>query len=275
MKELLTEKYKDIIPLFKEQHFVNRIRSHLERTPVSKKVFVDNIKNPTTAVIYVKPRLMFGGKADNTDFNKEIGKFLYAILKPVLKKENISGIDCYLTNNEWIKNIDSIVEEPIFYNRYYYEISELKQKNWRDFIPEGFSLEPVDFSLLERKHLKNYDWLLEEIEENWKPFEKGLQENRGFYLVKEDKEIVSWCTTEYLTDENEIEVGIATKEEYQKRGFALLVGSATADYCLTKYKTVGWHCTDSNLGSIKTAEKIGYMKKKEYPQVWISFRKKK
>jgi len=105
---------------------------------------------------------------------------------------------------------------------------------------------------------------MEEIEENWIPFEEGLKENRGFYLVRDDEEIVCWCTTEYLTDNNEIEVGIATREEYKRRGFALLVGSATAEYCLSKYKSVGWHCTTTNIGSYKTAEKIGYKRVKEY-----------
>ena len=67
-----------------------------------------------------------------------------------------------------------------------------------------------------------------------------------------------------MTDDNEIEVGIATREEYQKRGFASIVGSATAEYCLVNYKSVGWHCTDINIGSQKTAEKIGYEKVREY-----------
>jgi len=111
---------------------------------------------------------------------------------------------------------------------------------------------------LEKKHLVNYDWLIEEIEENWLPFEEYLKETRGFYLLKDNKEIVSWCTLEYLTDENEIEVGIATKEEYHKEGFATIVGSATAEFALTRYKSVGWNCSVGNVSSCKAAEKIGF-----------------
>ncbi len=86
----------------------------------------------------------------------------------------------------WEEGVKSVLKDPYPYNRYYYEIKEMKLKNWRELIPEGFSIEPVDLTLMEKDYLKNYDWLMEEIEEDWKPFEEGLKENRGFYLVRDD-----------------------------------------------------------------------------------------
>jgi RimJ/RimL family protein N-acetyltransferase len=227
-------------------------------------VFVDDSKNPQTAVILIIPRLFFGGRVDNQEFNRKLRELLYDNLVLKFQEKGFLEIDCYFSNSNWEVGVKSVLKDPFPYNRYYYEIKEVKLKNWRDLIPEGYNIEPVDLSLLEKKYLKNYDWLIKEIEENWLPFELGLIENRGFYLVREDEEIVSWCTTEYLTDDNEIEVGIATRDEYQGRGFASIVGSATAEYCLTKYKSVGWHCTSTNIGSFKTAEKIGYRRITEY-----------
>jgi len=264
IEELEKNDFHKVEYLFSERTFINSFRSHLERTPVPKQVFVDDTKNPQTAVIIVIPRLFFGGRADNEEFNKELRKILYEDLVLKFKEKEFLEIDCYISNSGWEEAVKSVLKDPFLYNRYYYEIEEVKLKNWRKFIPEGYSVKPVDLTLLEKDYLKNYDWLIEEIEENWLPLEEGLKENRGFYLVRELEELVCWCTTEYLTDDNEIEIGIATREEYQRRGFASIVGSATAEYCLTKYKSVGWHCTTTNIGSHKTAEKIGYKRMREY-----------
>ncbi|MCE7741228.1 MAG: GNAT family N-acetyltransferase [Candidatus Heimdallarchaeota archaeon] len=256
--ELPKENYLDVKHLFKDKSYLNIFRSHLERTPIEKKVFVDNLENPQTAIIYGFPRLFFGGKADNEKFNSEFRRFLYEDLIKEYLNKNQHEVDCYFANDEWLEGVKNVLKEPFFYDRYYYEIKKIKLENWRDLIPENYSLEPVDLSLLEKKHLVNYDWLIEEIEENWVPFEEYLNEIRGFYLLRNNEEIVSWCTLEYLTEDNEIEVGIATKSEFQNKGFASIVGSAAAEYSLTKYKSVGWNCSVGNVGSCKTAEKIGF-----------------
>ena len=256
LEELEERDFHKVKYLFSKRAFINCIRSHLERTPIPKQVFVNDTKNPQTAVIVVIPRLFFGGRADNEEFNKELRTLLYEELVLKFKEKKFLEIDCYISNDVWEEGVKSVLKDPSPYSRYYYEIKEVKLKNWRDLIPEGYSIEPVDLTVIEKNYLKNYDWLIEEIEENWIPFEEGLKENRGFYLLREDEEIVSWCTTEYLTDDNNIEVGIATREEYQERGFASIVGSATAEYCLTKYKSIGWHCTTANVGSYKTINGI-------------------
>ena len=271
--ELPKEKYREIRHLFEDKSYLNIFRSHLERTPIKKSVYVDNLENPQTAVMIVIPRLFFGGKGDNRAFNSEFREFLFGKLKNEFLDRSQHEVDCYFANEDWKEGVKHVLIEPYFYDRYYYEIKELKQANWRDIIPERYSIEPVNLSLLEKNYLENYDWLIEEIEENWLPFEENLKEIKGFYLVKEDKEIVAWCTLEYLTDENEIEVGIATREEYRKKGFATIVGSATAEYALTKYKSVGWNCSISNVGSWKTAEKIGYELQMQYTKAGCFFNK--
>ncbi|MFW9820718.1 MAG: GNAT family N-acetyltransferase [Candidatus Thorarchaeota archaeon] len=264
LEELEKSDFHNVKHLFIERTFINIFRSHLERTPIPKKVFVDNIDNPHTAIIIAIPQLFFGGRADNKEFNRELKKILYETLLLEFKEKDFMEIDCYFSNRAWEEEVNYILKDPYLYNRYYYEINELKLKNWRELVPEDYNIEPIDLSLLSKDYLKNYGWLIEEIKENWVPFEEGLKEKRGFYLVKENSEIVSWCTTEYLTEDNCIEVGIATREEYQGRGFASIVGSATAEYCLSKYKSLGWHCLATNIGSYKTAEKIGYERVREY-----------
>ncbi len=273
IEELIEKDFPKVKKLFGERPFINRFRSHLERTNVPKQVFVDNTDDPQTAVIVVflhdsfTVEFYFGGRADNEEFNKELR------IDPdcVNKGDKILDIRCFFSNSGWEEGIKSILKDPTFYNRYYHEIKELKLKNWRELIPEGYSIEPVDLTLLEKNYLNDYgwyDWLFHvPLKKHWFPFEECLKENRGFLLIREDDEIVSFCTQEFLTEENDIEMNIATKAEYRRRGFASIVGSATAEICLSRYDSVGWHCTSTNIGSYKTAEKIGYERIKEHKGV--------
>jgi Tfp pilus assembly protein PilF len=260
--------------LFEDRPFIHNFRSQLERSPIPKQVFVDNTDDPQTAVIvvfrhgYSKIELFFGGRADNEVFNKDLRMMLYE--EPILKnmEEKFVEIYCELSNNDWEEGIKSVLKDPYLYNRYYHEIKELKLKNWRDLIPEGFSIEPIDLTLMEKSHLKDDGWynylFYIPLRRHWFPFEEGLKENRGFILVREDEEVVSVCHLANLTKDDDIELSIGTLGEYRRRSFASIVGAATAEYCLTKFKTVGWHCTSTNVGSYKTAEKIGFGRVIEY-----------
>ncbi|MFW9851395.1 MAG: GNAT family N-acetyltransferase [Candidatus Thorarchaeota archaeon] len=261
------ERYKEIIHLFDKSRFISSFRSHLELISVSKEVFVDDIENPQSALVMVNQMGFLGGKANNNTFNKALFDYFFIEKKEEFIDLYNGSFFFYVESDDWINALYKVVPYPFAEDRYYYEIEELANKNWREMIPEGYTIEPINYTLLDRNYLKNYDWIMGVIEEAWSPFEERLKEIRGFYLLKGNEEIVSWCTTEYLTLENDIEVNIATREEYQRKGFGLIVGSATAEYCLAKYKTVGWHCAKRNIGSIKTAEKIGFKRKFEYRNI--------
>ena len=275
MIEELTEKdFHKVKHLFEEKPFIEGLRSTLERIPIPKQVFVDNTDDPQTAVIVVfrhcdlQINLFFGGRADNEEFNKEFREKFFKdhILKD---KEDFVKFWCELSNNDWEKRIKSVFKDPSIFTRYYHEIKKLKLKNWRALIPEGYSVEPIDLTLMEKDHLKNdwwYNYLFYvPLMTHWFPFEEGLKEPRGYLLMREDKEIVSFCNPGYLTEDNDIEVyGIGTFAEYRRKGFASIVGAAAAEYCLPRYKSIRWVCTSTNIGSYKTAEKIGYERIGEY-----------
>ncbi len=268
---LPADRYIEIIHLFDKARYANAVRSHLQLTSVKKHVFVDDSAAPQTALVLMRQKGFLGGRTDNEIFNQEIADYLFKERKQEFIDLYNGDVFFYIETEDWIEALRKVFPYPFINERYYYEIEEIADSNWREKIPEGYSVEPVDLSFLDRKHLKNFEWLRNEIEECWTPLEENLIEIRGFYLLKDNKEIVSWCTTEYLTLENDIEVGVATREEYRGKGFATIVGSATAECCLSKYSSVGWHCAKRNIGSVKTAEKIGFRRKKEYRNIGCTF----
>jgi hypothetical protein len=83
--------------------------------------------------------------------------------------------------------------------------------------------------------------------------------------------MVSWCITDCVSG-NQCEVGIHTAEKFRKRGLATITVAATVDYCLSNgFTSVGWHCGDDNIGSWKTAEKVGFEKTKDYVHYYCMF----
>ena len=275
IEELEEKDFHKVKHLFEDRPYIEGLRSTLERITIPIHVLVDNKEDPQTAVIVVfwhsdlRIWLYFGGRADNEEFNKEFRRLLYE--EPILKdkEKQLVGFWVELSNTGWEEGIKSVIKDPHPDIRLYHEIKELELKNWRDLVPEGYSVEPIDLSLMEKNHLKNDIWynglFRGVLRIHWFPYEEGLKDIRGFLLVREDKEIVSFCILGFLTEDNDIEVfSIGTIGKYRRRGFASIVGAATVEYCLSKYKSIKWVCTSTNVGSYKTAEKIGYERIGEY-----------
>ena len=261
------ERYKEIIHLFDKGRFISSFRSHLELISAVKEVFVDNLNNPQSTLVMVNNKGFLGGATNNNTFNKALFDYFFIEKKEEFIELYNGGVFFYIETDDWINELVKIIPNLFAEDRYYYEIENLANKNWKEMIPEGYTIEPVNLTLLERSYLKNFDWIKKEVERDWSPLEESLKEIRGFYLLRDNEEIVSLCTTQYLTLDKNIEVSIATRGEYQRKGFGTIVGSATSEYCISKYKTVGWHCAKKNIGSIKTAEKIGFKRKHEYRNI--------
>jgi len=75
---------------------------------------------------------------------------------------------------------------------------------------------------------------------------------------------VSWSLADCRSGDA-CEIGIHTAEPYRRRGLATLTAAATVEYALSNgFSTVGWQCSEDNLGSIGTAEKVGFERERDY-----------
>lgn len=65
--------------------------------------------------------------------------------------------------------------------------------------------------------------------------------------------------------DNRIEIGVKTEKEYRAKGLGAITAAATVHASLLKgIDRIGWHCVDTNIGSIKIAEKLGFKLVKKY-----------
>jgi RimJ/RimL family protein N-acetyltransferase len=217
-------------------------------------VYVDDVGQPQTAYIRAGDGHYLAGVPDNHSFNVAVNA--------ALPRDTYFVLFC--NPEQWQDALDVVLKDTYALRaaRRYYTLQQLKMADWRDRIPEGFSMHPVDAKLL-AKGLKNTDSVLDWIDEEWMSVDAYLEQGFGFCLVH-DAEIVSWSLADYVSG-NRCEIGITTAWEHRRQGLGTLAAAANAAQTVAQgFTTIGWHCWDNNVGSIGVAEKVGFQKAADY-----------
>jgi RimJ/RimL family protein N-acetyltransferase len=143
------------------------------------------------------------------------------------------------------------------HRRHHYVCRELQLTDWASLIPQGFELIRAA-ELLDARELKNYGRLMEVFDNFGSP---DAFTRHGFGLCLTDGEtIVTRCLTD-CTSGSRCEIGIWTDPTYRRRGLAAATVAAMVEHCLSEgFEQIGWHCLENNLGSIRTAERVGFSK---------------
>jgi RimJ/RimL family protein N-acetyltransferase len=215
-------------------------------------VFVDCEDNPTTVLIQTSECNLLAGNPNNEKFNSEV-------------KEELDFWDGFIIDtDEWEAKISEVHENKFIrkYKRRHYILSKLKYDDYKQHVKKGFSLEKVDPSYLSKCNLKNWEKVMDWVN-NWGSIENFNKYGAGFMIRNEDT-IVSWSLTDCIYDKRAA-IGVHCDPNYRKNGFGAIAAAATADYCLCNGITeIDWSCVDTNVGSIAIAEKLGFVRKNDY-----------
>ncbi|SHK26645.1 GNAT acetyltransferase [Clostridium cavendishii DSM 21758] len=210
-------------------------------------IYVNNIDNPTSALIKTSECNLIAGNSNDEVFNSEVSSELDFW-------DQLVPDSC-----EWMDKIPTIHKNHFIrkYKRRHYVLFNDKFVDCNAPLKEGYILEKVDISFLRKNSFENSERILEILAENWSDDEKFKKYGTG-YLIRNDKIIVSWSLSD-CSFKKTIAIGIYTDERYRKNGFAKIAAAATIRDCFTKgYEKIDWLCVDSNKGSIATAEKLGF-----------------
>jgi RimJ/RimL family protein N-acetyltransferase len=169
-------------------------------------------------------------------------------------------------SSDWKKRIPLIFEEGEFKERLihhytYYEKNYQLLKDWREQVPSHLEIKRVTKEILETENLPNIGEVKYCATALWQTVDRYDKEAIGFCLMNKEA-IAAWCTTDYIVG-NDCELYIETFEGFQRKGYATIVASAMIEECLKRNYTIHWHCWKTNIGSIKTAVKIGFDLKNE------------
>ncbi|MAU13671.1 MAG: hypothetical protein CL607_27895 [Anaerolineaceae bacterium] len=128
--------------------------------------------------------------------------------------------------------------------------------------PENYHLRPIDAGLLNDPDLTVPDHIHSWVRYNWGSQAHYLREGFGMG-IEHDGRIVSWSLADCRSG-SRCEIGIQTQKTFRRQGLAAVVAAACADLAFAKgFTEVGWHCDADNIGSWKTAMKVGFVKERD------------
>jgi GNAT superfamily N-acetyltransferase len=234
------------------------------------KIFVDDRKSPSSAFTWLKGRAWLAGNPDNDTFNEALPQLLEETYYKLLRDHKAEGFLLYYRPDGWKNRMDYLFDKMprIEALRYRYHLDPTT-RSWEIPVPHGLILHPIDASLLSKKHLKNLDDVVEEMQSERFTEQDFLEKSFGYCAII-DKVIAGWCTSEYNVGKR-CELGITTAEGYRRRGIATLTATAIIRHALSSgINDIGWHSYADNKPSIATAKSLGFTKHCEYPVCLIT-----
>lgn len=128
---------------------------------------------------------------------------------------------------------------------------------------DGYRVRTIDHALLEDASLIIPDHIEDWIDGNWGGVENYLARGFGMCITHEGR-VVSWSLCDCVSGKR-CEIGIQTDPAYRQQGLAAITAAACVRHALTNgFTEVGWHCDAENIGSWKTALKVGFVKERDY-----------
>jgi GNAT superfamily N-acetyltransferase len=227
-------------------------------------LYVDDARQPTALLARARHRFLLAGFSGNAAFNQSVQEWFADAIYPQALARGEELFTLYYAHLDWESQMDVLLPEkyPILTRREYYEANH-PGHDWRDLIPAGFSLRPVDADLLRHTHLANLDALKEEMCSERPSVEDFLANSFGVCTIKGDQ-IAGWCLSEYNTA-GRCEIGIETRPAYRRLGLATAMTCALMETALANGVTrIGWHCYARNTASAAAARKAGFSKVCDY-----------
>jgi GNAT acetyltransferase len=126
-------------------------------------------------------------------------------------------------------------------------------------IPEGYYLKRITKEEMPLLAVFNLD-----LENKfWKSEEDFLQNGFGYCMFSALHEPASICYTACIAG-NVAEIDVATLQPYQQKNLAKKVVYEFLEHCIENNLIANWDCFEDNVGSLKTANSLGYKRVFEY-----------
>jgi len=143
----------------------------------------------------------------------------------------------------------------LFRKQFVFNEEKFRQlENWRDQIPAGFTLHPIDRALLQKVGADMFPWPSPEA---------FLKNGFGFWLMQ-DGDLICECSTVFVGG-GAVETNIHTAKKHRKMGLATLNGAAFIEHCLKSGLRPNWECWWDNESSAALAQKLGFEETRDHP----------
>lgn len=197
-------------------------------------IFVDDINNPKTAVIYSKgiQGFYFVGDHNNLVFNKNLLNFIEKRIKKILIKDKLSLFEFSGENSK-----QDDVFENTFINKNLSKseqfIYTFKKDYWKNYNfkknLKNYKLYKINKNILNAKII-NMDFLIYEINLWWGNINNFIDKSYGYIIIIDNKIVTSTIGNYLLNNTHLLE--IETLKEYRRKGVSQLTCEAFIDYSL-------------------------------------------
>lgn len=229
------------------------------------KIWVDDILHPECGFMATSEGWFLAGNPEKDEFNSGLKDLVHNMILrgdyySSVNPEFLAELFFHIDTEKWMSKFAVIfdIRPPLPSRRIHFTCNQVTL-DWKEKIPADYKLLPVDSKL-------NVD-TLEFPEDIRKWMAYGLEDEKksefGKCLVHGNK-VVVWIDA-VCASGDECEIGIITTEDYRKKGLGALTAAAVVDHCFSiGYSLVGWHADDGNDGSIGVAQKVGFVKERDY-----------
>lgn len=231
-------------------------------------VYVDDRWQPQSAFMLSPEGCYLVGRADNETFNRDLNQ---AIVSRHILSPDVSYLCVIVHPGDWRAALPTLFAPhiPVEEKRRHYVCRDLGC-DWRAGLPESYRVQRIDHRLLQDDCVMVPDHVTDWMENNWGSIDRFLQHGFGWVSMTGD-EVVSWSLSDCVTGDR-CEIGIHTAPAHRRRGLATITAAATVEHALdTGFSEVGWHCPEDNVGSIGTAEKVGFERERNYSAYYVFF----
>jgi RimJ/RimL family protein N-acetyltransferase len=224
------------------------------------RVFVDDPADPQAGFVSREdPWCFLAGDPAHEEFNRALNETLYA--REVVPKQ-ISSLLFTCQPGDWDGHLAEVMapRKPIPGRRRHY-IGQALAHDWRAALLEGYRVERLDPALPDQRGRD----LPEEVRETltrWRGLDSPDFQDFGFVALHGD-EVVAWVTVDAVVD-GLGDAGLFTLPAHRRRGLATAVTAAALEHALAHGLAINWTCAEGNLGSIRTAEKLGFERGDDY-----------
>lgn len=217
------------------------------------KILVDDITSPRSAVIIKDIWCHLVGDPENVTFNLGLQK---ALSEKQFVGEKTNVLFFMRPSEAWLKVLMGLVEnrQPIETPRYIYTANQ------------GLNLEvlppPADFKLvfINETMRELVDGELPDDVQKVLELRNGSSapDTKGFgYAALHERTCAAWSVIDFMVDKKG-EIRLVTDGRFRRRGLAYLASAMTIQYGLANgLNEIIWDVAASNIGSIRTAEKLG------------------
>ncbi|MEW5871109.1 MAG: GNAT family N-acetyltransferase [Chloroflexota bacterium] len=237
------------------------------------RVLVDDPRQPRSGLLVTRQTWCYlAGAPGNLPFERALNQ---AIFERRAIAENTGSLIFTCHPPEWADHLWKIFapRQPIAMPRHHYSCRaadcDMQAITQRAKLPTGFELQRLEPALLDQGDLQLPAPVRETLE-TWAERAHAQFRDFGFAAVREG-EIVAWATVDSVTA-GMGDIGFETQGAYRGRGLATgLAATAICHGLSSGLDEIHWTCAESNLGSMRIAEKVGMQRRGDYTAYLLIF----